>query len=349
MRGETAAGPAREGAPAPEGAPVPAVASPRRVTVGVVAICGEAALERCLAALEVQEGAPPFDVVVALAPGLAALDRLRARHPHVAFHARPEERTPPEMARRVVVEADGELVALLEDHGAPRPDWLARLLAAVAPGRAAVGGVVDVHGRAGRAGRALWLADFFRYAPPAPEGPSPSLTHCNVLYRREDLEAIAPLWRSIFHETEIHAALARRGALWLEPRARVESRRRVRLGAAIAERASFGRLYGASRARLIGRGRRWAYAALAPLLPPLLLARIARRALTTPGLRTLFLGALPPLVLLLLAWTWGETLGYWTGREPADLVVAPDVDDGAARAGSAPSPSGPPGSPPPPE
>jgi hypothetical protein len=33
-----------------------------------------------------------------------------------------------------------------------------------------------------------------------------------------------------------------------------------------------------------------------------------------------------PLALMVLCWTWGEWLGYLTGRRPARLTVAPEID-----------------------
>lgn len=173
---------------------------------------------------------------------------------------------------------------------------------------------------------AFYFVDFFRYAAPAREGPSPSLTVCNACYRKADLAAVAGLWSTDFHETAIHDALrARFGPLWLEPRSEVTMARHVKLRDALYERYAFGRLFGCKRIRFISRGRRLYYAILAPALPALLLLRMARKALRSRRLARAFLRSLLPLTAMVLTWSWGEWLGYVTGRHPRSLVVAPEI------------------------
>ena len=81
-------------------------------------------------------------------------------------------------------------------------------------------------------------------------------------------------------------------------------------------------LFGATRTRFLGRGRRLLYAVLAPGLPVLLLARMSRVGLRTAHRRS-FVRALAPLAALTVAWSVGEWLGYVTGRRPRDLSAAP--------------------------
>ena len=301
-------------------------AGPPRVTVAVVSICGAAHLARCLDALAAQAGAPPFEVVVVFDPHLEDVPALQAQYPGVRLVSNEGQRTPLELASRAVREAAGEIVLLTEDHCLPRPDWVATLLAAVRSGRAAVGGVVEPESGARAVDWAFYYVDFFRYMRPVREGPSPSLTVCNVAYRRSDLEAIRPLWESFFHETAINDALRTRfGPLWLVPEAEVRMRRTVRLADAVYERYAFGRLFGCTRLAFVGPARRLAYTVFAPALPLLLLGRMAAKAARRPPVWLRILRAAPALVAMVLAWSWGEWLGYLTGRRPRTLVVAPEI------------------------
>lgn len=295
------------------------------VTVAVVGICGAAQLRRCLDALRAQEAAPPFRVVVAYDPALTDVPGLADSYPEVRFSANVGQRTPLELASRAVGASEGDIVLLTEDHCIPGPRWVSRLGAALGPQEAAVGGAVTVDPDASATDFAFYFVDFFRYAPPVPDGPSPSLTVCNVAYRRAALTAIHRLWRDIFHETAVNEALrARHGPLRLVPDAAVRMRRHVRLGDAVYERYAFGRLFGCTRLEFSSARRRAFYAVLAPTLPVLLLGRMARKALAVPALRGRFLRALGPLVLMVLAWSWGEWLGYLTRRRPGRLTVAPE-------------------------
>ncbi len=301
-------------------------ATPPRVTVAVVSICGAAHLARCLDALAVQEGAPSFDTVVVFDPHLEDVPALRARYPAVRMVSNEGQRTPLEQASRAEREAGGEIVLLTEDHCIPRPDWVATLVAAVRPGRGAVGGVVETADRVGPVDWAFYYVDFYRYMRPVREGPAPTLTVCNVAYRRSDLEAIRPLWERSFHETAVNEALRRRGGpLWLVPAAEVRMRRAVRFRDAVYERYAFGRLFGCTRLEFTGLGRRLYYTAFAPTLPFLLLGRMTAKAVRRPGVWIRFLRAVPALLAMVLAWSWGEWLGYLTRRRPRNLVVAPEI------------------------
>ena len=302
------------------------------VTVAVVGICGAAHVSRCLDALAAQQDAPPFDVLLVYDPHLQDVPALAARYPHVRMVANQGQRSPLELAARAVQEARGDLILLTEDHCVPQPDWVKQLVAAQAPGRAAVGGVVETVPNANAVDWAFSLVDFFRNMLPVHEGRSPSLTVCNVAYRRQHLDAIQDLWQTIFHETAINEALrARFGELWLTPAAEVRMQRNVRFADAVYERYAFGRLFGCTRLEFTGTARRVYYALFAPALPVLLLSRMAGKALNRRTWHR-FLRSLPALVSMVFAWSWGEWLGYLTRRRPGSLVVAPEIREQARAA-----------------
>lgn len=66
-----------------------------------------------------------------------------------------------------------------------------------------------------------------------------------------------------------------------------------------------------------GVSRRLAYLLAAPLLPPLLLARIAARVVASRRRRGRLLAALPLLVPVAVVYVWGEWLGYLLGAGDA--------------------------------
>ena len=298
------------------------------VTVAVVAICGAAHLARCLEGLAVQEDAPSFDIVVIYDPHLTDIPRLRNSYPHVRMIANQGQHSPLELASRAIQEAPGELVLLTEDHCTPCRDWVKQLCENQTAEYAAVGGCVETDEGVSPVDWAFFYVDFFRYLRPFCAGPSPSLTVCNVSYRRVYLEAIRPLWATFFHETAINDALRERfGPLWITPHAKVRMRRHVQLIDAIYERYAFGRLFGCTRLEFSSRGRRLYYAVLAPTLPILLLGRMLWKALAHRRIMSMFLRSLPVLIILVLAWSWGEWLGYLTNRRPGSLVAAPEFQD----------------------
>lgn len=297
------------------------------ITVAVVTICGATPLARCLDALIAQEQAPPFKVIVVYDPRLADIPQLCEGYPHVRLLTEENRQTPPALAASAIRAATGDVVLLTEDHCEPHPDWVRRLCAALTPERAAVGGVVETDA-ATPVNWAFYYADFYRYVKPLPAGPSSTLTVCNVAYRRACLEAISPVWATLFHETIVNDALRLRfGPLWLIPDAKVWMRRHVRLVGAVRERYTLGRLFGCTRFAFSGPGCRLAYRVFGPLLPLLLLGRMAVKVLLCRRILRPFLRGLPALIVLTLAWSWGEWLGYLTRRPPRALVIAPETPD----------------------
>lgn len=295
------------------------------LTVAVVAICGPAHLERCLTALDAQVGAPRFEVLVIHDPALDGIADVCERHAARAV-GNAGQRTPLELASRAIKESAGDLILLTEDHCIPAPDWVARLRAAQHPGRAVVGGRVEVRPGVSAVDWAFYFVDFFRYSAPVVEGPSPSLTVCNASYKRAELEQVRDNWEVYFHETAVNARLHERfGDLWLTPDSLVQMHRHVTFAEALRERYAFGRLFGCTRLEFCGLGKRLFYCLFAPTLPLILMGRMTRKGLSSRTLRAGFLRSSPVLAALALAWSWGEWLGYLTRREPRSLIAAQEL------------------------
>ncbi len=300
-----------------------------RLSVIVTVVEGPAALRRCLAALTSQREAPAMEVIVPCddsEPGVAGvvaefpgvrhlpLGTLTTSAP-LSGHAGQHELFDRRRAAGLAV-AKGELIAILEDRGVPRPEWAraASDLHAAIP-NSVIGGAVE-NGVDRTLNWAVYFCDFGRYQLPIPEGPAAYATDVNICYKRAAIESTRDLWKDRYHETTVHWALERAGeALYLHPRMVVEQQREgLRLGTALRERSAWGRLFAYTRAREAGAVRRLAMAAASPLLPFLLLLRHGRIQWTKRRTFGKFLRAAPIVCLLLAAWSFGELKGYATGR-----------------------------------
>jgi hypothetical protein len=301
-------------------------------------------LAGCLDALGRQVDAPPLEVIVPHHPRVDGIDAARARFPGVTFLPVEDLRTytgeggsrehHDELRARGLVAARGEVVALLEDHARPEQHWCARMVEAHRRRpAAAVGGAIE-NGVDRALNWAVYFCDFGRYQNPVPDGASSFASDANVSYKRAALEAIRPVWREVFHETAVNSALTGRGdVLALSPEIVVyQHRSELQLGAALRERFIWGRSYAATRARLAGGARRVAYAALSPLLPAVLLTRMAANTVRKGRLRGRFLRALPLTAVLTASWSLGELMGYLTARASGwgGSRSAPSADDGDA-------------------
>jgi glycosyltransferase involved in cell wall biosynthesis len=294
------------------------------LSVVVIVFDGGRHLGPCLDGLVRQTGALP-EIIVAFDSALRLPAGLLERYPDVRLLPVPAAPTPAQLRAQAVALARARVVALLEDHCVPEPDWCERILAAHEGPHAAVGGCVE-KGFAPGAHRdsalnwAIYLTDYSRYMPPLAAGPAASLTDCNVSYRRAELERIRDAWTIEFHENVVHERLRALGAtLWLDPSIIVREHRDLRLADALRDRYAFGRLFASTRVAQAPLARRSLYAAASALLPPVLVWRAARNLLARRRHLAQLPRCLPALFLVSSAWMLGELVGYATATPAASL------------------------------
>lgn len=291
------------------------------LTVVVTIVSGGESARKTIGGLTAQ-GRDWVEVLVPLEAGHPDRAALAAAHPGASFPdvdlpagpATPEHERYDRRRTAGLQRARGAVVAIVEDHGTPAPDWPERVRDAHARlPHAAIGGVV-ANGVARAFQDSAWLCDFGRYAPPQHEEPRATLTDVNVSYKREPLLAVRAAWEPRFHEPIVHGALRARGeVLWLDPSLVVtQERPPLGLAGALAERFTWGRLFGTLRASSIGAPLRLLYAIASLFIAPVLWWRLARlrRGRLACGR---FVRATPWLTPMLVAWGFGEALGTLSG------------------------------------
>ena len=281
-------------------------------------------LASCLASLAGQVDAPATETIVPYHDQVDGIDDVRRRFPEVRFLPVPDARAPGDqgggrehhdlLRARGLGVARGRLVGLLEDHARADPTWCAGVVAAHRAGYAAIGGAIE-NGIDRPLNWAVYFCDFGRYQNPLPAGESARASDANVTYKRAALERVRESWEESFREVLVNGALLALGEkVALSPDIIVyQERRGLRLGSALRERFIWGRSYAATRSRQLTAARRWMLAALSPLLPAVLLARMAGTARARGRHFGKFLGSLPLTALLVTVWSAGEAVGYLGG------------------------------------
>jgi hypothetical protein len=308
---------------------MPAEAPVLSVVVAIVSDTTDAAnawrLADCLDALMHQKEAPLFEIIVPHHAWVTGIDALQARFPQVVFLRIDDLRHVPgqggsrehhdELRARGLAVARGQLLGLLEDHGRPDPYWCRRVVDAHRAEYAGVGGAIE-NGVDRALNWAVYFCDFGKYQNPIPSGESTFASDANVVYKRSALEGIRPVWRDAFHETAVNSALLGSGQkLGLSPEVVVYQHRiGLDLRQAVKERFVWGRSYAATRVRGATLGTRLVYAALAPMLPGVLVARMISTAFRKGRATRAFVKASPLIALLTLAWSVGELCGYAAGQ-----------------------------------
>lgn len=302
------------------------------LSVTALLFVGRDYLIRCLDALMRQDCREPVEVIVCHDERIGDVAFFEDRYPGLRFASMPGQRSPAELRARGIAACRAPVVALIEDHCMARRDWCSRILAAHARPNTAIGGAVEKGWPPGALSDsglnwALYLTDYSRYMRPVRAGAAPSLTDCNVSYKRAALDRFRDDWQTEFHENVVHGLLQAEGdELWLDPEIVVYEQRGLRLGDVLRDRFSFGRLFGSSRVTGAPAAARLKYAVGALAMPPVLVLRAGQNLFSRGRHRLAFLRALPALTLTTSTWMLGEFVGYVSGKAPAAMAV-PVGDD----------------------
>jgi hypothetical protein len=223
----------------------------------------------------------------------------------------------PELWSEGLRAARAPLVAFSTAQMVASAGWLSALRRALeTTGAAVAGGPIEPAPALAAADRALYLQRYVNYLPPLPaEADAIEPPGDNALYRRASLDRLEPLWRAGFWEVEVHRRLRERGErLTMAADAVLEFRGGARLGPALRQRRDHARHYGAARAQRMSSGERIARSAAAPVVPAVLIRRIAAVLAARGKPLGPWVPAFAPLSLLLAAWSVGEAEGTWRGR-----------------------------------
>jgi hypothetical protein len=292
------------------------------VSVVVPSVSGTGAILDCLDALADQEGAEPPEVLVVDRAGEATRAAIRNRFPRARVLAMDGGAPLPDMRARGVAEARGGMIAILGEHLRPARSWLRAIAEAQAQGRDAIGGPVDQGRGASAAEWAFFLSEYGRFMPPLPASGGTPLAGSNSAYRRSALDRVGarsgrPLW-----DGDLAARLSAEGMdVGCHAAFAVRNEKRLDAARLLVQRHHCSRTGAAHRTAGWPGWKRLAFAVATPLLPPLLLARIARTVLGRGRCRLALLRALPLLAAVCVVWASGEAVGALcgAGRSPGLL------------------------------
>jgi len=215
--------------------------------------------------------------------------------------------------------ARGRIVAFTTNQMRVAPLWARKLLEALESGATGAAGPVGLGPGPDRATAAAYFTRFSLFAPHlwTVQARARDIPGDNAAYRREAILRHPDLVEQGFWEVEFHRRFETEGGfLLMEPAASATLIGSVPFGALLRQRYRHAREFGESRVARHGE-RRLKLLLLAPLVPLVLMVRVGRRVLPAGGEKRLFLGALPRLALLSMAWAAGEAIGALRSRPKA--------------------------------
>ena len=294
------------------------------LSVIVTVVDGGDSLIRCLDALVGQEDAPHLEVIIPFDNTIAEVGGLATKYPDFLFldlgsladgppsNAYEEHELFDRRRSGGLLAAKGDLLAMIEDRGWPRPDWAREMMTAHSRYRdGVIGGGVESAAR-GMARWAIFFLDFGRYQTPFDTDNPEYVTDTNICYKRAALFQVKAIWRDKYQESVVNWALRDNDVgLRLEPGPKtVQQRSGLGFVDMAMERVHWGRTFGQVRARGASLPARLKWIAITLLLPVVLYVRNLRRQYRLGRHMKEFFMATPVMAYLLIFWSIGEFIGY---------------------------------------
>jgi hypothetical protein len=238
---------------------------------------------------------------------------LRAVFPAATLLPVPHDTTIPAMRMAAFNAAQGESVAVIEDHVIVPPGW-ARALLDAQRSSPVVGGSVANAATDSIVDWAAFLCEYSHCLPPIPAGPSEWLTGNNIVYPRALLrqyrERLAPdQW-----ENHLHDMLRADGVvLMCHPEIVVGHRKHYTVREYFSQRYLYARSYAGARVHGAALPKRLVFGLAAVALPPVLFARTVGRVRAKQQHEAELWRSLPLIALFVCAWAAGEVVGAWFG------------------------------------
>lgn len=291
------------------------------LSVVIASINGLPYLRECLNALARQQRFHGTEVIVADCVGGELTDYVTTHHPQVQLISFKEKQSVPRLRAVGIAQAKGRIVAITEDHCIPPSDWFDAVLKAHAQIDApAIGGAVDNGATKRIIDWAVFFCEYSNFISPVTAGVVHDLPGPNVSYKRQTLTELGGLIRDEYWETFVHGKLEAEGKpLWSDPSVRMIHKKHFRLVDFLSERFHYSRAFAGTRNQGMSPLKRIVYFFACSILPPILLLRISKRVLNKKQHLLQFALSLPYILLFMIAWAVGESIGYATG--PGDSAL----------------------------
>ena len=291
----------------------------KRLSIVLASGAGGSFLFRTLGALMEQARASDAEVIVVDRCGPETRRKLAAEFPDVQVLAPELDHRPsvPELRAIGFDAAAGEIVAVLEEHTRPGPDWVRTILDNFRPDDAAIGGPIVNDDYARRRDWVVYFSEYANYMPPWEEGEHYWLNGANIAYSRAKVLAHREVLSSGWWEAGLHPLLAMDGRFRAIPTMGARHTGPFDYGYYLRQRYLLSRVWGATQRARVPLSTRLVHIAATPIMPLFLLGRMAQRVLSRGELIGQFALTVPLLLPAVLAYTWGEFLGYLLGAGDA--------------------------------
>jgi hypothetical protein len=218
-----------------------------------------------------------------------------------------------------VEQANSEIIAIIEEHCLAAPNWLEQAISAYAGGEyGVVGGPVVDHAYKRLRDWVVYFCEYNNYLPPWRQGEWHDVGSANIAYSRAVLLKYRDLLGAGYWEAVLHPRLLADGVKFrAAPEMVVHHRGPFDYGYYLQQRYWFSRAFAGARARTMPLSKRLIYCLASPVVPLLLLARIAKRVGARRCRVSKFVQSIPLLLPVVTIYVAGECVGYMAGAGDA--------------------------------
>ena len=282
-----------------------------KLSVVIGGVDAERAIRACIGSVIESCRGRETEIILVDASSDGTADAARADFPNVQVVEMPADTLVPRLWAEGIRRARGEKIALLTAQCEVVKDWANELAAAIAAGAAGAGGPIALAPDASRVDSAIYFSRYSAFLPSKFSGVTRvrDIAGDNAMYSGAILRRHMTSFNDGFWEVEFHETIRNEGEyLVMSAAAPVIFGHAGRLGAISRQRFLHARHFGAWR---VTRRRSDAARMIigAPLVPLVLLVRIARRVWKSSAQRKRFISASPLVLHLSARWSLGELLG----------------------------------------
>ena len=285
-----------------------------QLSVVIPSVNGKPWILNCLERLHQQTAADSLEIIVCDRLQDDATETIRKRFPDVRVEPNPPDTSIPALRWLGMKRARAEIIAVIEDHSVPPPDWAREVIQGHRLPYDIVAGPVENESQGTLFDWAFFLLEYAPFMPPVTAEVVPAAPGVNISYKKSVLpleeHRFASLWENFLLDK-----LRNRGArIYLHPAMSMGHGNPFTFREFAKQRYFFSRSFAAMRLKGATPLARLVFGAGAGLvLPVLLLLRLARTVWAKGRNRREFVLALPWMLPLVCCGVVGEVLGAWFG------------------------------------
>ena len=294
-----------------------------KISIIIASGAGGEFLSKCLDSLRNQALAYEAEIIVVDRCGGEVVSRIKRDYPFVTlleYHMK-HRLSVPELRSIGVQYAHGDIVAIIEEHCIAASNWIEVIFSSFLEDDAAIGGPIMDNNYPRLSDWVVYFSEYHNFLPPWSNGCRYMLNGANIAYNRLKLLLYKNVLNSGYWEVVLHPLLAKEGKFRSIANMMVYHNGPFNYGYYLRQRYLLSRVWGGTQRNKISFVKRIIYILLAPVLPFFILARITQRVFNSKQLIRKYIPTIPLLIPTLVAYTFGEWIGYLVGMGNALELV----------------------------